>query len=94
MEKTVRCKFKCLSKREFQDYANQAVCYDYKFCAVIGSANASDENKKFWKYTPSGELNVTTVMDGTFEVGKEYYLDLSLAEEVSCRGVVKSTPTE
>ena len=72
----VRCKFVCQSKREFM--SDKDKCYDYEFSAVYGAANdASDENKKFWKYTPSGKLNVATVNDGQFIPGKEYYLDLS-----------------
>lgn len=72
----VRCKFTCGSKREFKQYNNE-FAYDYEFNAVVGN---SEENKKFWKYTPSGKLNVVTVSNNQFEVGKEYFLDLTLVD--------------
>lgn len=76
----VRCKFRCDSKREFVGYPpGGKTLYDYQFSAVMGNSSDTDENKKFWKYTPSGQVNVTTVTDGTFEVGREYYLDFNPA---------------
>ncbi|MCE5247972.1 hypothetical protein LLG88_13755 [bacterium] len=75
----VRCKFVCISKREYKDYSSPALVYDYEFNAVTGGQNSSEENKTFWKYTPSGKLNVSTVNDGSFVVGQEYYLDISPA---------------
>lgn len=41
--------------------------------------SGSEENKSFWKYTPSGkiEINVSNESVATFEVGKEYYVDFS-----------------
>lgn len=78
----VRCKFVCQSKRVFKNYGDTGpLLYDYKFSAVYGGRDgASEENKSFWQYTPSGELSVTSVKDGTFEVGREYYLDLIPAD--------------
>lgn len=76
---TVRCKFRCDSKRTF--ISNNKTLYDYIFSAVYGGSNdASDENKKFWEWTPSGQFNVSTVKDGQFEPGKEYYLDIIAVE--------------
>lgn len=72
-----RCKFTCRSKREHISY-DQTVYYDYEFSAVTGN---SPENKLFWKWTPSGSLVVSTVIDGTFKLGKDYYIDLTLVEE-------------
>jgi hypothetical protein len=43
----------------------------------------SEENKTFWQYTPSGNIEFQCVNDGAvnqFEVGKEYYVDFKLAE--------------
>ena len=40
--------------------------------------NGSDENKKFYKYSPSGSIELGTVNEGAatqFEIGKEYYVD-------------------
>lgn len=42
--------------------------------------NDSQENKKFWKATPNGKLELSiTHPDAAkyFEVGKEYYLDFT-----------------
>lgn len=71
----VRCKFVCMSRREYKSGSD--IVYDYEFNAVYGD---SPENKEFWKWTPTGKLNVSTVKDKTFEVGKEYYVDLSMCE--------------
>ena len=37
------------------------------------------DNEGFWKYTPSGHLTVTVTKEQgkRFEVGKDYYLDIS-----------------
>lgn len=78
---TVRCKFICQSKREYRGWAGQghdAPLYDYEFTAVTDGK--SEENKMFFAFTPSGRLNVSTVTDGQFQVGKPYYLDLTLAD--------------
>jgi hypothetical protein len=75
---TVRCKFVCQSKREYIGWGGEnKTLYDYQFSAVTGP---SHENKEFWKWTPSGTLNVSTVSDGQFETGKEYYLDITRAD--------------
>lgn len=72
---TVRCKFKCISKREYTSMGQKL--FDYQFGAVM---DGSDENKRFWKWTPTGTLGVSTVTDGQFEVDREYYLDLVPAD--------------
>lgn len=73
-----RCKFTCVSRREFIGWAgDKKILFDYEFNVVTGD---SLENKKFWEWTPSGKLNVATVKDGTFEVGRSYYIDISEAE--------------
>lgn len=68
---TVRCKFKCVSKREYSSMSKKL--FDYQFTAVM---NGSDENKAFWEWTPAGTLSVSSVTDGQFEIEQEYYLDL------------------
>lgn len=72
----VRCKFACISKREYRGWRNHSTLFEYEFTAVTGG---SEDNSKFFAATPSGVLKVSTVTDGSFEVGKEYFLDLSLA---------------
>jgi len=67
-----RCKMECTSVKESSDKQ-----FDYTFSPVIGE---SEENKKFFKYTPGGNLNLFCTNGHDFEVGKEYYIDISLAE--------------
>lgn len=79
---STRCKFVCTREEKYKGWSGQSASpflYNYKFSAVTGD---SSENKKFFEATPSGELNVSTVRENFFEVGKEYYLDITLVEEV------------
>lgn len=44
--------------------------------------NGSPENEQFYKYTPGGNLILSTINKAAFdqfEVGKEYYVDVSPA---------------
>ena len=50
---------------------------------VSGNGDPSHENTKFWKLSPSGELKLGTINPDAwqyFELGKEYYLDFTLAQ--------------
>lgn len=71
---TVRCKFKCQSKREYTSMGKKL--FDYQFNAVM---DGSDENKKFWEWTPSGSITVTSVKADDFKIDGEYYVDFSPA---------------
>jgi hypothetical protein len=43
--------------------------------------DGSEENKKFFKYTPGGRLDFYTLNpDVKFEMGKAYFVDITLAE--------------
>jgi hypothetical protein len=45
--------------------------------------SGSEENKSFWKYTPSGTIQMTISNPNAaaeFEDGQEYYIDFTLAE--------------
>jgi hypothetical protein len=43
--------------------------------------DGSEENKSFWQYTPVGNFSMSCVNPNVnFEQGKEYYLDISIAE--------------
>ncbi len=53
--------------------------YDASFSAVY-SSNKDDENKKFSDATPSGKFEVATVVQMPWEIGKDYYIDVSPAE--------------
>lgn len=70
---TVRCKFKCESIE---------VTGEQKNIILRAVTNGSPENESFFKYTPSGTLSFGCVNErasSQFEVGKEYYIDISLA---------------
>jgi hypothetical protein len=41
--------------------------------------SGSEENKKFFASTPSGELKVGLHNTNAFEVGKEYYVEITPA---------------
>lgn len=43
----------------------------------------SEENKEFWKWSPSGKIELGTINPGAssqFEIGKEYYVDFTKAD--------------
>ena len=71
----VRCKFVCTQETRNKD-AQKGILSSYDFMAVT---SGSEENKEFFAYTPSGSFKVGTVHSGLFEVGKEYYFDISEA---------------
>lgn len=74
----VRAKFRCDSETKTRGAADGCL-YSYKFSAVT---SGSEENKAFWKWTPSGFIELSSIRNDLFEVGKEYYLDFSIAEYV------------
>ena len=78
MEK-VRAKFVCtgVTKRKHWNQSEAPFNYDAEFSAVTGG---SEENKSFYAATPSGKINLYTVKDDLFEVGKDYYVDFTKAE--------------
>ncbi len=73
-----RCKFHCNSVRKFmtrEGMAEKAV-YEAEFHAV---SDGSEENKEFFKWTPSGSLKIGVYKEDVFQPGKDYYVDLSEA---------------
>lgn len=71
----IRAKFVCMSKTVRGSGEN--LQHSFEFAPVTGG---SDENKSFWKWTPSGKLEMQCLNPSVdFEVGKEYYLDLHMA---------------
>lgn len=72
---TVRAKFRCTSVTTTLNYQNKLI-YSYKFNAVTDN---NPENKSFFEATPSGSLDLGTVKEDLFEIGKEYYLDFTPA---------------
>lgn len=72
MQTQVRGKFVCQSVTSNSGDQHEAV-----FTAVT---TGSEENEKFFKYTPFGELKIGVLNKQYFEAGKEYYLDIIPAE--------------
>jgi hypothetical protein len=74
----VRAKFLCIEKGE----VGHQPCQTTSKVILQPVAGTTEENKSFWKWTPSGkiELNVlNTDAADQFEVGKEYYVDFTPA---------------
>lgn len=70
----VRAKFRLNEKNQSESG------YALKFWPVT---SGSPENDEFYKYTPGGVLEMSTINESAaaaFEVGKEYYLDFTPAE--------------
>ena len=70
----VRAKFKCVDKSGSENDTQ------IKLEAVT---SGSEENKTFFKYTPSDQISMGTINKeaaAQFEVGKEYYIDFSPAQ--------------
>ena len=68
----VRCKMMCT---EVVHLLNDRKTY--KFVPQYSDVEGS-ENKKFWEYAPDGSMEFNYAKgDLEFEVGKEYYVDIS-----------------
>lgn len=75
----VRAKFKCINKKPNTDGPNPDG-FTIEMNPVVGG---SPENDSFYKWTPGGGLLLSTInlrAAEQFEVGKEYYLDITAAE--------------
>lgn len=80
-----RCKMRCVSRlvsegsRQVDGTWKPAAMETIEFTAVV---EGSEENKAFWSATPSGSLKFQCVYPESvsqFEVGKEYFIDISIA---------------
>lgn len=73
----VRCKFRCdsVTKRAAgkDEDGKDLFIYDVLLNPVM---NGSEENKAFWKWTPAGQFQFSSINAGQFEPGKEYYIDM------------------
>lgn len=71
---SVRTKFQVVKKSEIPDG------FTIELSPVV---SGSDENKKFFKYTPWGKIEIGTInkeaADG-FVIGKQYYVDFTQGE--------------
>lgn len=77
---SVRAKFVCISKEAVTGYHAPGENVTFQAVTAMGPY---DENTSFFNSTPGGSLSlhcVNPVANGQFEVGREYYLDISDAE--------------
>lgn len=73
----VRAKMTCESKEVANTGDRDA--YNIVLVPVTGG---SDENKQFYRWTPSGKIELNTInatAAGEFEVGHSYYVDFTRA---------------
>lgn len=70
---TTRCKFTCVSITATLHQSPKRPLYEARFTAVYGD---SEENKKFFEWTPNGELKVGLYKENAFEIGKDYFIDI------------------
>ena len=88
----VRCKFKCHTKTNYADnpptgLVRLSPSYEYDPASATDPTvanNAVRENEMFGKATPSGSLEMyilNPVAYEKFEVGKQYYLEISQAPD-------------
>jgi len=72
-----RAKFRCHEVAKRTGWNGIEFLYAAKFTVVSGD---NEENKKFFASTPSGTIDISTVREDHFKVGKNYYVDFSEAE--------------
>jgi hypothetical protein len=74
--KTVRCKFRCDKLTKMKGWVGREFIYEYEFAAV---SSGSPENEAFYAASPGGHFKVYGVVADHFEVGQEYYFDITPA---------------
>jgi hypothetical protein len=87
---SVRAKFKCDAIEPAADGAGATVRF---YPVTHGSA----ENEQFFQYTPGGECVLSTVNQKAieqFEVGAEYYFDISRAPSLAVDPPVSDPPSD
>lgn len=79
---TVRAKFK-VTRIERSEFGGGKEVQTIVLLPVYGGNGASEENRKFYAATPSGEIKLGTVnaeAAACFDLGKEFYVDFTPAE--------------
>ena len=78
--KKVRCKVLCteVAHSAYKNGSTLEKQFKARFTPVYGD---SPENKEFFKYTPSGSIELGTIREHLFEAGKEYYVDFTPAAD-------------
>lgn len=80
----MRAKFRVNSKREYLGYYNGNSNTRLVEVAASPVGDVKETNKSWAAATPSGELKMSISNPAAvdfFDLGKEYYLDFTLAEE-------------
>jgi len=77
----VRAKFRCLSITQKYDGLWLA-----ELRPVQQKGVNSEENKKFWEYSPNGECNLTYYAKHALEIGAYYYIDMEQVEHPQPNG--------
>lgn len=72
-----RAKFTCNEVSKRTGWGGHQFLYAAKFSVVI---SGSEENASFFASTPSGNIEVSTLKQDTFEVGKSYYVDFTAVD--------------
>jgi hypothetical protein len=75
---SVRAKMKCDSKEQ-EAYEMEMLGGTVRLSPVT---SGSEENKQFYRYTPGGQLVLSTINQAAFdqfEIGQEYYVDVTPA---------------
>ena len=71
----VRAKFTCTAiEKSLHWDRSKGNLYKAKFAVVTAN---SDENKSFFDATPSGTIEMSTIKEDHFEVGKNYFIDFT-----------------
>lgn len=84
----VVCKFRFTEMSTKEGWNDKKLLYDLKFVAVTGTRpGATEEDKKFWEWSPSGEFHFTTINAEAakiFQFGHEYYFVIQEAPPKTC----------
>lgn len=76
---SVRAKFKVDSITRTKQYDGQ----EAQTIRLTPVVDGSEENKQFYKYTPGGSIDLSTVnadAGNQFELGAQFYVDFTKAE--------------
>lgn len=79
---SARAKFACVKIERTQYQTGDSEMQTIHLSPVYGNNDPNHENSKFWKYTPSGTIQLGTINAEAarqFELGKEYYVDFTPA---------------
>ena len=75
---TIRAKFK-VQRTGQVIYGQGKIMHDVEMTPVY-SDKPDSENKAFWDATPNGSFKMLSIIPDAFEIGAEYYLDITKAE--------------